>query len=80
MPARKECLQCLRFLMQSLYLQLSRPWASAPPASTWGPRKPPFRTEWLPLPAPMRPQEQLVPYCLGLRAQEQGLCYRVSRS
>ena len=80
MSAQKECLQCLCFLTQSLYLQFNRPRGSAPPASTWGPRKPPLPTDWLPLSALMRPQEQLVPYCLGLKAQERGLCYRVSRS
>ncbi|XP_054428966.1 putative cleavage and polyadenylation specificity factor subunit 4-like protein [Pteronotus mesoamericanus] len=58
------------------YQKLHGPRGSAPPASVWGPCKPPLPAEWLLLPAPMRPQEQLVPYCLGLRAQEQGLCYR----
>ncbi|ELK12410.1 Putative cleavage and polyadenylation specificity factor subunit 4-like protein [Pteropus alecto] len=55
---------------------LDWPLGSAPPASAWGPRKPPLPMERLLLPAPMRPREQLVSHRQGLRVQEQGACHR----
>ncbi|XP_074176086.1 putative cleavage and polyadenylation specificity factor subunit 4-like protein isoform X5 [Rhinolophus sinicus] len=55
---------------------LNWPRSSAPPASAWRPRKPPPPTACLLHPCQMRPQEQLVSYCLGPRVQVHGPCYR----
>nr|XP_019596011.1 PREDICTED: putative cleavage and polyadenylation specificity factor subunit 4-like protein isoform X1 [Rhinolophus sinicus] len=67
----------MNLLFNPSYMKLLNwPRSSAPPASAWRPRKPPPPMECLLHPCQMRPQEQLVSYCLGPRVQVHGPCYR----